>query len=116
MKNLIIIFVLCVFPWPAVAGDEQMRLEIDHLLTYIQNADCQFIRNGKAHSPDEAVEHILKKYNHFKAKINSTEEFIEFCATKSVLSDQPYKLGCPNQKLVESKLWLLKELSKYRNN
>ncbi len=115
MKNLIIIFVLCVFPLPAVAGNGQLQAEIDHLITYIQNADCKFIRNGKAHTPDEAVEHILKKYDHFKAKINSTEEFIEFCATKSILSDQPYKIGCPNRELVESEHWLLKELKKYRN-
>jgi hypothetical protein len=116
MKNVIIIFLLCFFPWTAVAGDEQMRLEIDHLITYIQNADCKFIRNGKAYMPDEAVEHILKKYDHFKAKINSTEKFIEFCATKSILSNQPYKIGCPNRELVESKHWLLQELKKYRNN
>ena len=115
MKNVIIIFLLCFIPWTAVAGDEQMRLEIDHLITYIQSADCKFIRNGKAHTPDEAIEHILKKYDHFKAKINSTEEFIEFCATKSILSNQLYKIGCPNRELVESKHWLLKELKKYRN-
>jgi hypothetical protein len=115
MKTIRIILVLCLFAWPAMAGDEQMRSEIDHLITYIQNSNCQFIRNGKAHTPGEAIQHILKKYDHFKAKIHTTEEFIELCATKSILSDQPYKIGCPDQKMIESKHWLLRELKNYRN-
>ena len=114
MNKITIILIICCFSWPAVAGNGQLQTEIDHLITYIQNADCKFIRNGKAHTPDEAVEHILKKYDHFKAKIKSTEEFIEFCATKSILSDQPYKIGCPNWELVESKHWLLEELKRLR--
>ena len=116
MNKIIIILIICFFSWPAIAGDEQMQSEIDHLIAYIQNSNCKFIRNGKAHTPDEAIQHILKKYDHFKTRIHTTEEFIELCATKSILSDQPYKIGCPNQELVESKHWLLKELRIYRNN
>lgn len=115
MKNIIIIFVLFVLTLPAIADDEQMQSEIDHLITYIQNSNCQFIRNGKAHTPDEAIQHILKKYDHFKARINATEEFIELCATKSILSKQLYQIGCPDRKLVESKPWLLMKLKRIRN-
>ena len=115
MKNIIIIFVLCFFAWPAIAGHEELPAEIDHLIGYIKNSNCSFIRNGKAHTPDEAIEHILKKYDHFKAKIKTTEEFIEFCATKSILSSQLYKIGCPDQEWVESKQWFLEELKRFRN-
>ena len=115
MKNLIIILVLCFFSWPVVAGNEQIQAEIDHLIKYIQGSDCKFIRNGKAHTPDEAIEHILKKYDHFKPKIKTTEDFIEFCASRSILSNQPYKIGCPDQELVESRNWFLKELNRFRN-
>jgi len=115
MKNIIIIWVLCFFAWSAIAGDEQMQAEIDHLITYIQNSNCKFIRNGKAHTPDEAIEHILKKYDHFEDKIKTTEDFIDFCASKSILSKKPYKIGCPDQELVESKHWFLEELKRFRD-
>ena len=115
MKNITIIFVLCFFAFPVIAGDEQLQSEIDHLITYIQNSNCKFIRNGKAYTPDEAIEHILKKYDHFKEKIKTTEEFIEYCATKSILSNKLYKIGCPDRELVESKRWLLMELTRIRN-
>lgn len=115
MKKIIIILLLCLLSWPAIAGDEQMQVEIDHLLTYIQNSNCNFIRNGKAHTPDEAIEHILKKYDHFEDKIKTTEDFIDFCASKSILSKKPYKIGCPDQELVESKHWFLEELKRFRD-
>lgn len=115
MKNTLIIFVLFFFVLPAVAGDEQMQAEIDHLIKYVKVSDCKFIRNGKAHRPDEAVEHILKKYDHFEDRIETTEDFIEYCASKSILSKQPYKIGCPGREVVESKRWFMEELERFRN-
>ena len=114
MKNIIIIGVLCFFALPAISGDEQMQVEIDHLIKYIQSSDCKFIRNGKAHSSEEAIEHILGKYDHFEDKIKTTEDFIDFCASKSILSKKTYKIGCPDQELVESKHWFLEELKRLR--
>ena len=115
MKNTLIIFVLFFFVLPAAAGDEQMQAEIDHLIKYVKGTDCKFIRNGKAHRPDEAVEHILKKYDHFEDRIETTEDFIEYCASKSILSKQPYKIGCPGLEVVESKRWFMEELERFRN-
>jgi len=91
-----------------------MQREIDHLINHVQHSGCKFIRNGKEHTPEEAAQHILNKYDHFKDKITNTEEFIAFCATKSILTNQPYKMRCPGQNLVESKDWLLMELRRFR--
>jgi len=115
MKKIVIVLFLSFFAWSAIADDQQMQSEIDHLIKYIQNSSCKFIRNGKAHRPEAALEHILKKYDHFKAKIKTTEAFIDFCATKSLLSNQSYQISCPEQEWVESRYWLRKELNKFRN-
>jgi len=115
MKKIVLVLVLSFFALSAVADDQQMQSEIDHLIKYIQNSSCKFIRNGKAHSPDDAIQHILKKYDHFKSKIQTTEGFIDFCASKSMISNQPYKISCPGQEWVESKYWLRKELNRFRN-
>ncbi|MBW1842105.1 MAG: DUF5329 family protein [Deltaproteobacteria bacterium] len=91
-----------------------MQVEIDHLLKYIQDSGCTFIRNGKEHDPEATVQHIMEKYNYFKNKIESTERFIDLCAAKSTMSNKPYKISCPGEPLVESKAWLLQELYKFR--
>lgn len=107
--------LLCLLAWPAHAGNEKLQAEIDHLIKYVQSSECKFIRNGKAHTPDEAIEHILNKYDHFEDRIKTAEDFIEYCASKSILSKQPYKIGCPGQEVVESRRWFLEELGRFRN-
>ena len=116
MKLIKISLVLLILFVPifTIAETDQMQSEIDHLIMYIRNSDCKFIRNGQEHSPEEAVEHILKKFDYFKARITTTEQFIDYCATKSTLSGKLYKIDCPDQEAVESKHWLLKELNKFR--
>jgi hypothetical protein len=114
MNKIFIIFALCFFSWPAVAGDGQLQAEVDHLINYVRSTDCKFIRNGNAHTPDEAIEHILKKYDHFEDRIKTAEDFIEYCASKSILSKKPYKIGCPDQEPVESNVWFLEELERFR--
>ena len=116
MIPIIITFIVMFSAWPSLAADAQIQSEIDHLMRFIHRSNCAFIRNGKAYSADEALEHIQKKYDHFKYRIQSTEDFIDYCASKSILTDQAYKIDCPDQDVVESKLWLLQELKRFRNN
>lgn len=115
MKNSIII-ILAAFILPAFASSSniQMQMEIDHLINYIQSSECIFIRNGKNYSPDEAIEHIKKKYEYFRNRIDSTEQFIELCATKSTMSNKPYLINCREEEVVECGIWLLRELKRFR--
>jgi hypothetical protein len=115
MKKIVMILVIIFFAWPVMASDTNMQTEIEHLIKTIHNSNCAFIRNGKIHSADEAVEHILKKYDHFKAKIKTTEDFIDYCASKSILSRQPYQISCPDQDVVASRIWFLEALKRFRN-
>jgi hypothetical protein len=114
-KTAMIGLLLAGFAFSALAEANQMQSEIDHLLSYIEKSGCKFIRNGKGHAPEEAVRHILKKYEYFKNRIHDTESFIDFCASKSLLTNRPYEIGCPGQDPVESKNWLLVELRKFRS-
>ena len=69
---------------PVFSSD--MNTEIDHFLSYVENTECLYERNGTMYRGKDAVEHIKKKYNYFKDKIDSTEKFIELSATKSIIS------------------------------
>jgi len=87
---------------------------IEKLLAAVEKSDSRFIRNGDEHSGKDAAAHMRKKWNHFKKKIKTPEDFIEKCATKSELSDMPYKIKTADGKIVESKDWMLAALAEVR--
>ena len=97
-----------------VSGADKLNDEVQHLLSYVATTECTFIRNGKPYDSDETVTHIKKKYAHFKNKINTTEAFIEFSASKSMVSDKPYSIECEGQATQTSNQWLIDELMRYR--
>ncbi len=115
MKNsIIIILAAFILPSFSSSSNTQMQMEIDHLIGYIQSSECIFIRNGKDYNPDEAIEHIKRKYEYFQGRIDSTEKFIELCATKSTVSNKPYLINCREEEVVECGIWLLRELKRFR--
>ncbi len=89
---------------------------IQHLLDYVTRSDRVFIRNSKQYSPREAAEHMQKKYEHFKDEIETPEQFIELCATRSLLSGKPYLVMDKQGKTIKTGEWLATELEAYRNN
>ena len=120
MQNFIRVGIYVVFLLGAVgafASDLQTVpiAEINHLIKYVSDSGCTFIRNGNAYSSTEAVEHINKKYAYFKTDIDSAEKFIELSATQSTLTGKKYTTKCPGKEVVESQKWLLEELQDLRS-
>ncbi|GAA6136015.1 YfeK family protein [Oceaniserpentilla sp. 4NH20-0058] len=89
--------------------------EIQHLLTFVKNTQCSYIRNGTQHTGKDAVEHIKKKYDYFADDIETTEDFIRLSATKSTISGKPYRVICDG-KTTSSANWLLNELAAFRQS
>jgi hypothetical protein len=114
VKKGIIFFIISFCLSTGLSYPDTLEDEIEHLLNYIKNSECVFIRNGKEHSPEEAEEHILRKYEYFKDDIQTTEDFIELCATKSTVSKEFYYIKCGNYELVKTKDWLMDELMIFR--
>ena len=87
--------------------------EIASLLLFVEQSECTFIRNGKQYNGPEARGHIETKYDHFKEKISTTEDFIELAATKSIMSGKPYRVLCSGKEMSLAD-WLQAELVKQR--
>ena len=105
----------CFFAVVALALDAATADEIEYLLSVVENSECSFIRNGDAHSGSEAVEHMRKKYDHFADRIDSAESFIEYSATRSLLSGKNYTVECPENDPQPTSQWLLLQLESFRN-
>jgi hypothetical protein len=112
--TLVVMLSLCLFliPFPSYAG---MDAEIEHLLNYIETADCTFNRNGTIHDNRDAAAHIRKKYANTKRWIKTTEDFIRYAATKSSITGRPYQVICDGVETPTAD-WLAKELDRFREN
>lgn len=99
----------------ATASPADAKDEIDHLLQYVAASSCTFVRNGSEYPADKAREHLADKYRFAAGRISSAEDFIEYLATKSSLSGEPYHVKCGKTDAL-SGAWLTAELNRYRSS
>ncbi len=115
MRN-VIVAVLISLVWVLPAGaDAVSDAEIGHLLEFIERSDCSFIRNNTTYTAAEARQHITKKYNFLKKRIESAEQFITYTASQSSVTGKSYSVICDGE-TQPSKAWLEAELSSFRQN
>ena len=93
---------------------ESLEDSIKFLLDYVAKSDATFIRNGQKHTPQEAVNHIKAKYQHFKSEIKTPEDFIRLSASKSLLTGQAYLVRTKDGKEMQLSAWLTDALRKHR--
>lgn len=97
-----------------VAGTSSLSQTIQYLLDFVRNSECRFYRNNTEHTAAEAVDHMQRKYAHFKDKIKTPEDFIRLTATKSLMSGKLYYVKLKDGKEITSRTWLLQALEDYR--
>jgi len=108
-------FVISMLAFNSGHASVAKEAEIHHLLDYIENSQCTFVRNGSSHDAVNAKKHIENKYNYLKSRIDTTEDFIKYSATKSSISGKQYKVKCAGKDYLTGQ-WLNEELRQYRSN
>ncbi len=93
---------------------ESLEQTVDYLLHQVETSKVTFIRNGREHTPAEAVSHIKAKYDHFKKEIETPKDFIRLSASKSLLTGEPYLVRTPDGKEMHLDAWLTEALKAYR--
>jgi hypothetical protein len=88
--------------------------EIDYLLGAVGTSGCTFYRNGMWYESIRAEEHLRGKYAFMKYSLNIAEDFIEYAATKSSMTGEPYLIKCGSAAAVPSAQWLRGELLRFR--
>jgi hypothetical protein len=100
----------------AVRSEPSARADqtIQHLISYVAESGVRFFRNAKEYTPKEAADHMSNKYRHFRDDVETPEDFIELCATKSLLSGKPYLVIDSQGVEFTTSAWLRSELALYR--
>jgi hypothetical protein len=107
-----VVALLLVCPLAGAPGPEA-QTEIDHLLGFILDSSCRFVRNGRDYDADRAHRHVLRKFEYFEDEITTAEDFIEYSATRSTMSGRPYQFVCGDS-VRESADVLREELARFR--
>lgn len=95
---------------PAAAVEATIR----HLIGHVADSGLTFIRNGNRHTAADAAAHIERKYRHFRDEIGTAEEFIDRCATQSLVSGRPYLVIDRDGETQRTADWLRAELAAWR--
>jgi hypothetical protein len=111
----VVALVIVLFAVTSPALGAETPAEIKHLLRYIDESGCIFIRNGKEYPSTEARSHMEMKYDYAKRKIKTADQFIGYVGTKSSLSGRTYTVRCEGRELPSAQ-WLYDELRRYREN
>ena len=96
------------------APTDNVDQTIQHLISHVSGSGLTFVRNATVYTPDEAAEHINRKYQHFRDDIETPDDFIKLCATRSVLSGDPYLVVDSQGKELRTSDWLRAELAAYQ--
>ena len=105
--------VMAVLAASVQAGTQE---EIAYLLDFVAATPCKYDRNGTVYDGPEARDHIFRKFEHYRKKVKTAEDFIKYSATRSMISGKKYVIRCPGFADVFASDWLLDELKSFRRS
>lgn len=96
------------------APDARESLAIAHLTQFVRESGLQFIRNSKSYNAEDAASHMDTKFSYAKERLTTAEEFIDYVASRSSITNKPYYVVTADGKQHELGPWLYLELDKFR--
>lgn len=118
MKNMLVasFLALALFSGVVMAQEDVEKKKIDFLLSSVENMrGAKFIRNGTEHDGKEAAAHLRMKLQKAGGKVQTADDFIRLCASKSFLSGKPYRIRSSDGKTVDSGKYFREKLKEYHS-
>jgi len=108
------LLLVLALAWPALGAPESTaEAEIQYLLEFVADSNCDFIRNGTSHDSAEAADHLRLKYDRGTKYAGSAEQFIDRLASESSWTGKPYTVNCGGR-TEPARDWLRRALADYR--
>ena len=118
MRLLLALALTTLLLLAPVSGQAEPSGDVDrtvqHLLDHVSGSGLTFLRNSSSYTAAEAAGHMLRKYRHFRNDIKTPEDFIELCATRSLMSGKPYLVVTEQGEEIRTSAWLTAALAEYR--
>jgi hypothetical protein len=115
-KILIAVFViLTLFSGSLSAQDNIEKKKIEFLISSIENLKgAIFIRNGSEYDDGKAAaEHLRMKLQIAGGNVQTADDFIRLCASRSYITGKPYMIRLSNGKTIKSKEYFREKLKEY---
>jgi hypothetical protein len=115
MKNIMVtaFVILAVFSGTVNAQNNIEKKKIEFLISSVENLKgAKFIRNGAEHTGKEAAEHLRMKLQNALA-VQTADDFIRLCASKSSITGKPYMIRLSNGKTIKSEEYFREKLKEY---
>ncbi|MGB5218833.1 MAG: DUF5329 family protein [Smithella sp.] len=115
MKKILVAFViLALFSMAVSAQDNIEKKKIEFLISSVENLKgAKFIRNGSEHDGKQAAEHLRLKLKNAGAKVQTADDFIRLCASRSYITGKPYTIRLSGGKIIKSEEYFREQLKKY---
>ena len=102
-KIFVIIFLLSTITSVLALAESEKILK---LLDSIERSNLIFIRNGVEYSSRKARKHLELKMSKVGSRIHTAEQFIEYIASKSTWTGEPYYLKFKDGTIMKTADWL----------
>jgi hypothetical protein len=119
MKSILVtaFAILALFPGAVSAQDNIEKKKIEFLISSVENLKgAKFIRNGSEHDGKEAAEHLRSKLQKAGGKVQTADDFIRLCASKSFITGKPYMIRSADGKTIKSEEYFREKLKNYCSN
>ena len=113
MKNILVaaVVILALISGAVSAQETIERKKIDFLISSVQNLEeAKFIRNGTEYTGKEAAEHLRMKLQKAGGRVQTADDFIRHCASKSSISGKPYMIKTTDGNTMKSEEYFREKL------
>jgi hypothetical protein len=117
MRNILVtaFVILALFTGAAIAQDNIEKKKIEFLISSVENLKgAKFIRNGTEHDDGKAAaDHLRMKLQNAGSYVQTADDFIRLCASKSFLTGKPYMIRSSDGKTITSEEYFREKLKEY---
>jgi hypothetical protein len=116
MGKILILFIPLLFSLIGVgySQDSKEGAKIQYLISSVEVLKgAKFIRNGKDYDARRAGDHLRLKLKAAGAQIKTAEDFIRFCASRSSVSGEPYRIRFSDGVTIEAEVFFRNRLKSF---
>jgi len=117
MRRRLLLLFFPLLAAGARASDDRMppheRARVERLIAYVESrTDVAFVRNGTAYNSQDAASFLRGKMDAMGDRVTTAQQFIDFIASRSSTSGEPYMVRHADGHMEHSAKFLGEELKR----